>query len=145
MMTVSDLMTREVVTLLESDEVGRAERLLAQRHIRHLPVVRGGKLVGLVTHRDIIRAHAQAREGKAGDVLWAEDIMTRHPRAVSPETSVREALQQILDHKWGCLPVVDESGLLVGIVTEADFVRLCDGLIRVQDLRETAAEYEADA
>ncbi|WPB81537.1 CBS domain-containing protein [Archangium violaceum] len=138
-------MTRSsLVTITETQNLSKAEELLRLHRIRHLPVVRGGKLVGLVTHRDLLKAAAQCGGADpAQQPLWASDVMVRDVKTVSPNKSSREALKMILDNKFGCLPVVLEDGTLVGILTEADMVRYAQHLIEDIDRRSLAAEYEA--
>jgi CBS domain-containing membrane protein len=127
---VSDIMSRELVTLAEDDTLADARACMERGRIRHLPVVRDGRLVGLVTHRDMLAAsfsvfaEVSAREEKrlfsripVGELM--HDVVS-----VSPESSVREAARLLLDNRFGCLPVVAKDGRLVGIVTEADFLRL---------------------
>ena len=145
MQTVGELMTRSsLVTITETQNLAKAEELLRLHRIRHLPVVRGGKLVGLVTHRDLLKAAAQCGGADpAQQPLWASDVMVRDVKTVSPNTSSREALKMILDNKFGCLPVVLEDGTLAGILTEADMVRYAQHLIEDIDRRSLAAEYEA--
>lgn len=144
MQTVGELMTRNLVTLTETQNLAMAEDLLRLHRIRHLPVVRNGKLVGLVTHRDLLRATAQ-RGGSdpARQPLWASDVMVRDVRTVGPDTPTREAVKLLLDNKYGCLPVVGADGELLGIITEADMVRFAQHLIEDMDRRSLAAEYEA--
>jgi CBS domain-containing protein len=141
MRQVSEWMTRDVVTLKETDDLTRADMLLARERIRHLPVVRGRKLVGLVTHRDLLRALATAGGEVRSGKLWAMDVMRRDVTTVHPDTPLREALQVLLSHKYGCLPVVDEANQLVGIITEHDFARFAGALLEELDLRETAREF----
>jgi CBS domain-containing protein len=129
MRTVEELMTRDVVTLKEDDGLARGDDLIATNHIRHLPVVREGKLVGLVSHRDMIRALARQERGALAASTVVRDIMTREVETVSPRASVREALHKILDRKYGCLPVVEDGGRLVGILTATDLVRLAGRLL----------------
>ncbi len=127
---VADIMSRELVTLAEDDTLADARACMERGRIRHLPVVRDGRLVGLVTHRDMLAAsfsvfaEVSAREEKrlfsripVGELM--HDVVS-----VSPESSVREAARLLLDNRFGCLPVVGRDGRLVGIVTEADFLRL---------------------
>jgi CBS domain-containing protein len=144
MQTVGELMTRSLVTLTETQNLSLADELLRLHRIRHLPVVRNGKLVGLLTHRDLLRAAAQ-RGGAdpARQPLWASDVMVRDVKTVRPDTSSREAVKLMLDNKYGCLPVVRADGELVGILTEADIVRFAQHLIEDMDRRSLAAEYEA--
>lgn len=142
MRIVAELMSRDVVTLKETQNLALADELLRLHRIRHLPVVRGEKLVGLVTHRDLLRAAAQRRGDPAEQPLWASDIMVRDVKTVRPDTSLREAVDLMLDNKYGCLPVVGEDGSLRGILTEADLVRYAQHLIGDIDRREAAAAYE---
>lgn len=111
--------------------------------IRHLPVTRQGKLVGLVTHRDLLRAAATHASDPAAQPLWAADIMTRDVTTVTPNDSLREAVALMLRNKFGCLPVVTTDGMLVGILTEADLVRYAQHLIEDKDRRELAREFNA--
>jgi CBS domain-containing protein len=143
MRTVSELMTREVVAIQETQNLARAGELLGLHHIRHLPVVREGKLVGLITHRDLLRAAAE-RWGAdpTRKPLWAADIMVRDVKTARPETPLREAVRVMLENKYGCLPVVEEDGKLRGILTEADLVRYAQQLVADMDLHEQAAAYE---
>ena len=138
-------MTRSnLVTITETQNLAMAEELLRLHRIRHLPVVRDGKLVGLVTHRDLLRAAVQ-RTGAAPSQkpLWAADVMVRDVKTVRSDTPTRDAVKQMLDNKYGCLPVVGADGELIGILTEADMVRFAQHLIEDMDRRSLAAEYEA--
>jgi len=135
MRTVEELMTREVITLREDDSIARGDDLLATNHIRHLPVVREGKLVGLVSHRDLVRAMARLERGALAPSTVVRDIMTRAVETVGPRSSVREAIHKILDRKYGCLPVVEDGGRLVGILTETDLVRLAGRLLEREERR----------
>jgi CBS domain-containing membrane protein len=140
MLTVEDLMTRTVVTLNADDALLEVDDLLKRNHIRHLPVLQGRRLVGLVSHRDLIRALARQPLGKAVQPLTVKDVMTPEVESVAPQTSLLEALERLLDHRFGCLPVVDAQGALVGIVTESDFLRLAHLLLKRYEQRSTEAE-----
>jgi CBS domain-containing protein len=144
MQTVGELMTRSnLVTLTETQNLAAAEELLRLHRIRHLPVVRNGKLVGLVTHRDLLRAAAQrAGADPTKQPLWASDVMVREVKTVRSDTPTRDAVKLMLDNKYGCLPVVGDNEELVGILTEADMVRFAQHLIEDMDRRSLAAEYE---
>lgn len=132
MISVADFMTKDLVTVRETDDVALAESLLRLGGIRHLPVVREGKLVGLLTHRDLVRAGEPGRP--AARDLPVSEVMTRELVTVRPATSLAHAARTLLERKFGCLPVCDDDGKLVGIVTEADFVRFAADVVRDLDL-----------
>ena len=130
-MTVADLMTRDVGTLTEDETLAHAQRCMARGRIRHLPVVREGQLVGLVTHRDLLAAsfsifaEVEANEQRrVFDTVRVVEVMHRDVVTVSPGLAVSKAARILLENKYGCLPVVDDEQRLQGIVTEADFLRL---------------------
>lgn len=129
MLTVDELMTRQLVTLKEDDDVVRGDDLLAEHDIRHLPVVKEGRLVGLVSHRDLIRALARHERSPGSPPVQVRDIMTRSPETLKPRSSVREAIHKLLDRKFGCVPVVEDGDRLVGIITETDLIRLAGRLL----------------
>jgi CBS domain-containing protein len=145
MLTVSSIMSREsLVTLQEGESLEDAGQYLRLAHVRHLPVVHKGNLVGLLTQRDWLRAlmgHSPADAWK----IFVRDVMTRDVQTVTPDTPMQEAVALMLDNKFGCLPVVDPKRRLLGIVTETDLLRFASERVREMDLRELSAEYDADA
>ena len=130
-MKVGELMSSELVTLAEDDTLAHAQRCMARGRIRHLPVVREGRLIGLITHRDLLTVsfssfadvdhHEQRRVFVTVPVA---ELMHRDVLTVPADTPVAEAARILLANSFGCLPVVDETGVLLGILTESDFVRL---------------------
>ena len=130
-MSVSDLMTTDVVTLTEDETLAHAQRCMARGRIRHLPVVRERTLVGLITHRDLLAASFSifaeveaSEQRRIFDTVRVVEAMHRDVVAVPPDLPVAKAARILLENKYGCLPVVDEQQQLEGIVTEADFLRL---------------------
>jgi CBS domain-containing protein len=131
---VADIMTKDVLFLNEEDNLSQIGQTMERFSLRHLPVVDGRRLVGLVTHRDVLRLAVselydddqarQERQRRLGENTFVAKIMTRRPRTVFPETPIVEAAEILVESKFGCLPVVDSSGDLVGIVTEHDFLKL---------------------
>jgi CBS domain-containing protein len=116
---VGDLMTTELFTVRPDDLMDVAASVMEWKHIRHVPVEDDrGTLVGLVSHRDILGLLAR---GKAGKPIAVKDVMRKSPLTIEPSASCAGALDLLRDGTLGCLPVVD-SGKLVGIVTERDFL-----------------------
>ncbi len=130
LLQVRDIMSTDLVTLEEGETLLLAENVMQHGRIRHLPVVKGDELIGLVTHRDILRARisslADIGPEERADMKLAvpvREIMSTGIKTVSPDTSVLDAARIIKNNKYGCLPVT-EQGKLVGIITEADFIDL---------------------
>ena len=132
MLKVEEFMTADPLSLREADDLGHAETILALGRIRHLPVTRAEKLVGLITHRDILKAlGGNAPAGKRATL--AGELMKRDVVTVGRATSLRDAALLMLKHKLGCLPVIDGDGRLVGIITEADLVRFAAQMAGADD------------
>jgi diacylglycerol O-acyltransferase len=128
---VADLMTRPVHALSPASSLADAWRLMRKARIRHLPVVDElHRPIGLVTHRDLLGAApssvAEPEEAARVQILgWltAREVMETHVIVASPDDPAGTAGQRMLAAKIGCLPVVDDTGRMVGIVTEEDFLR----------------------
>lgn len=129
--SVGDLMTPEAVTIAPHDTLATAWTIMREHRIRHLPVVeRDGRVIGLVTHRDLLAASQSsltiAREDDRIRFLGATaafEIMETHLSTVRPGDAAADAGARMVRQKIGCLLVVDESDRLAGIVTEEDFLR----------------------
>ncbi len=132
MIAVGEFMTKDLVTVRETDDLALAESLLKLGGIRHLPVVRERKLVGILTQRDVLRSGHWGKP--AARELPVSEVMTRQPTSVRPAMGLAQAARLMLERKYGCLPVCDDDGTLVGIVTEADFVRFAADVVRDLDL-----------
>jgi len=144
-MLVRKKMKTDLVTVTKNDRMTTAKKILQEKNIRHLPVVEGKKLVGLVTNMDIRKAEAspatslEIRElHYLLDKLTVGEIMTRNVITISPDISVEEAATLLHDNKIGCLPVV-EDGNLVGIITENDVMEI---LIDVMGMKEKGSRLE---
>src|SRR5262245_11490680 len=129
-MTVADVMARDVVTLTQEHTLRDAIELLQRSRIRHLPVVDGLGLLGIVTDRDVKRATPSILSGvgeaeylKAIGAITVAQIMTRDPITVSGRSSLKAAVGILLSQRVGALPVVDD-GNLVGILTHRDVLRV---------------------
>ena len=117
---IADVMTRDPVTMSERTSAARALSMLDEVGVRHLPVVDHHQgLVGVISKRDLMAA-ARAGDGQTPlSVLMQPDVV-----AVSPDTPAHEAAYLMLHHGYGCIPVIDRDGHLVGIATDHDFVRV---------------------
>jgi CBS domain-containing protein len=133
---VGQFMTQDVFTVHPEDVVDLAANLMDWRHIRHVPVEDNeGRLVGLVSHRTLLRLLGQGMRSQANDPIAVKDIMKLDPVTVSPTTPTLEAIEIMRRSKVSCLPVVEEDNQLVGIITERDLIRVAAMLFEKQ-LRE---------
>ncbi len=128
-MYVSDWMTKKVFTVEPDDYLADAISLMKEKGLKHIPVVKGGKLRGVISDRDIkdySPSKATSLDIYELHYLLAKtkirEIMKTRVITSSSDTPVEEAAMIMLDNNIGCLPVVDE-GELVGIITEKDMYR----------------------
>lgn len=136
---VGQFMTTDLFTVHPEDVVDLAASLMDWRHIRHVPVEDNeGRLVGLVSHRTLLRLVGQGMRGAERTPVAVKDIMIKSPVTVTPATATLEAIEKMRTHRIGCLPVVEEDRL-VGIITERDLIRVAAMLFE-KHLRETTAE-----
>jgi CBS domain-containing protein len=128
---VRDWMSRDVVTVPPSMRLLDADLLMREHHIRRLPVVENGRLVGLVTYGDIREARPSAASSLSTwemNFLLAglnlSEVMTKQLKVVSPDATIGEAAEIMLTNRISGLPVVDSEEKLVGIITESDIFRM---------------------
>jgi CBS domain-containing protein len=126
---VRDIMQRKVVTISAGDSLSTVEDIMTLGGVRHMPVVQGGSLVGVVSQRDLLRASLSTLTDFGRDerraflnVVEIEKVMSAPPVTIGPGASVREAARVMASRKIGCLPVLEE-GRLVGLITETDLLR----------------------
>lgn len=132
---VRDHMVRSVASLPQTDSLLEAALLLRRTGFRHLPIVDGERLVGIITDRDVSRL-APSMLGKVTAKEYnaifentpLEKVMTRDPITVTPETRVLDAVALLHNKKLGCLPVVEDDRL-VGIITVTDMLGLLLNLL----------------
>ena len=125
-MTVKEVMVKEIATLDVNDELSLANDIMRLGRIRHLPVVDGGRLAGIISERDLFRSSLAQALGYGGQAsrdlmktLRIKDIMVKTVTTISPDAKLCEAVRLMMDKKIGCLPVV-EGDHLVGLITETD-------------------------
>lgn len=131
--TMNDRMTFEPISIRPEESTVKALGLMLDHDIRHLPVVDGDQLVGMISDRDIRQnwriTGGEMKEFGDVDQQIVSDLMSRHPISVKKETSIHDAIKQMVQHKIGALPVVDIDNKLVGIFTEIDALQYCLVLI----------------
>jgi CBS domain-containing protein/gamma-glutamyl:cysteine ligase YbdK (ATP-grasp superfamily) len=132
---VGDFMTTDLFTVHAGDVVDLAASLMDWRHIRHVPVEDNeGRLVGLISHRSLLRLVGQGLSSDQSEHVLVQDVMKRNVVTVSPDTPTLEAIEKMRAHRVGSLPIV-EDGKLVGIITERDLINVSASLFE-QHLRE---------
>jgi acetoin utilization protein AcuB len=144
-MRIERRMKRDVVTVRPADTFLHAMHLIRDRGIRHLPVVEGRQVVGIVTDRDIRQAsvspasHLNTSEAQALlDKVTVAEIMSKPAIIIDPDDTVEEAARRLLKHRIGGLPVV-RDGQLVGIITETDVL---EAFLDVMGITETSGRLE---
>ena len=130
-MLVKDWMTKQVVTLQVDDSMQDAIRLMKEKEIRMLPVLKKGQLVGVVTDRDIKRASASdATTLEIHELLYlissikVRDIMSKNPVTVPMDFTIEETAEVLLNNRISGAPVVDRQGRLVGVITQSDLFKV---------------------
>ena len=128
-MRISEFMTRRVMTAAPDDGIRDTYFRMRESGIRHLPVLDGAQLVGIISDRDLRRpdwvdeAPDLSHDYQLDDSLVVSDLMTRHPITVHTYDELLAACQVIVKHGFGALPVLDKGNHLVGIISKADLVR----------------------
>ena len=137
-MLVKDWMSSEVITIEENDSMQEALKLLKEHDIRMLPVMKKGKLVGIVTDRDLKKASpSDATTLEVHELLYlltqieVKEIMTRDPVTVLPDYTVEETAQVLLENKISGAPVMDKTGKVIGTITQTDLFRVLISLTGV--------------
>jgi CBS domain-containing protein len=132
---ISSLMSKEVITLSLTDTLYSAEKRMKINHIRHMPVVDGDNLIGLLSLSDLQRISfidAYNKEGTEDtpvyNMLSIKDMMIKNPLTAKPDTTILEVSKLLASKEFHSLPVVDKDKL-VGIITTTDllnfFINLC--------------------
>lgn len=127
---VSTIMTKNVVKLNLTDDLTKAESLFKQHKIRHIPVVAGNKILGILSYTDLLRisfVDAVDDESEVVDVtvynmFTVEQVMSKRLVTIAPDTTIREAAEILASREFHAIPVC-EGTLLVGIVTTTDLIR----------------------
>ncbi len=128
-MKIRDIMTTEVVTLKVDEELSLASDIMTLARIRHLPIVAGDRLAGIISQRDLFKASLDSvmgyDYGEARDHLKTvtiKEVMIEKVITIGPDTEIHAAGQILIEKKIGCLPVIRGSAL-IGMVTETDILQ----------------------
>jgi acetoin utilization protein AcuB len=130
-MLVKGWMTSDVMTIDEETSMMKASQIMKENNIRRLPVMHKGKLVGMVTDRDI--KEASPSKATTLDVhelyyllseLKVKDIMSKNVFTIGPEETVEKAAVKMLEHRISGLPVVNDKGKVVGVITQGDIFKV---------------------
>lgn len=147
-MLIRDWMAKDVLTVDENTSLMRATRIMKENSIRRLPVVSHGKLVGIITDRDVKDASPSKTTSLDVHELYyllsemkVKDLMTPNPFVIGGHESLEKAALIMLECKISGIPVIDESGYLVGLLSETDVLR---GFIHSTGIKDGAMQYVFD-
>lgn len=136
---VSEIMTKKVISIQENDRFSLVEEKLREFNIRHLPVVNdNGKLVGIVTQRDLYRIQSPRHleddtwyyDQRSLDSYILKYVMTKDPCALHPDDPVAQAFLLMAQRKYGCLPIVQKDRTLCGIIARHDIFKIFARILR---------------
>lgn len=126
---VSTIMSKNVVKITLTDNLTKAESLFKKHNIRHIPVVQGNKILGILSYTDLLRiSFADAVDDEevvdvtVYNMFTIEQVMSKNLVKVSPDTSIKETAEILASREFHALPVC-EGDLLVGIVTTTDLIQ----------------------
>ena len=138
MLLVENWMNPNVITVDADDSMLDATKLLKEHNIRHLPVLEKGKLVGVITDRDLKRASpSDATALEAHELLYlianikVREIMTKNPITVPYNYTIEEAAELLLQARISGMPVVDKDGDVIGTITQTDLFKVLISLTGV--------------
>lgn len=125
---ISEIMTREVITLNHTDNLATAEHLFRTNTIRHIPVVSGSSIIGMLSYTDLLRisfADSVTADGEVDSVVYdmftIEQVMAKNLVSVNSTTTIKEVAEILSEKEFHALPVVDND-ILVGIATTTDLI-----------------------
>ncbi len=126
---VSTIMSKNLIALNRTDDLERAELLFKRHKIRHIPVVSGEVIVGMLSYSDLLRiSFADAVDESEANVdtlvynmFTIDQVMVKNVTTVNSQTSIKEVAKILASKEFHALPVVD-NGILVGIVTTTDLI-----------------------
>lgn len=141
-MLVKDQMTTPAITLTPDASFQEALKLMRERQIRRIPIVNEyGKLVGIVSERDLLHAEPSPATSlsiwEMNYLLWklkVGDLMCKKVIAVTPQTALQDAAALLIKHKIGGLPVIDTEQKVIGVITETDIFKAFVALLTAEQM-----------
>ena len=118
---LSSIMTRDVITADQDDSLATARKIFLQNKVHHLPIVKGSRLVGILTTYDLFKMNG-ANVGKDLEDVTIGDVMTTHMATLEPEDKIGSAAELFLENLFHAVPIV-KDGDLQGIVTSFDVIK----------------------
>jgi len=137
MKRVADIMTRDLFPLRSNQTLNVVRLLMRTVHVRHVPILDDEEqFVGLLSHRDLL-AYSISKLADIDPLTQSEldrhipikDVMRTEIATTTAATNLKEALTDMLENKFGCMPVIDDQGHLIGIITDEDIIRLAIKLL----------------
>ena len=130
-MLIKDVMTTQLITIESTGSLESARQIFDKNQIRHIIVVDGDKLVGILSNHDLLRVSFGDTYGDDQttvddaivNMLTVKDVMRHNPISISPDSSIEDAIFILLNRRFHSLPIV-ENDKVVGIVTTTDFLKL---------------------
>lgn len=132
--TIAEWMTPLPHTVGQEQTLSAAQALMDKHHIRHLPVLHGGKLVGLLSERDV--GLIGALNDVNPDEVKVEEAMSPEPWTVRHDSAVTDVIREMTRHKYGSAVVVDAHGKLLGIFTTHDALQVLGEILEGQRLSQ---------
>ena len=128
--SIKEIMSSNVVFVHYNDPLKKVESIMKKRHIRHLPVIKEGELVGMVSLTDLQRLSFTANLSLSSsedelplyEMIALDQVMVNNPKTIKESSTIKEVAQILCDHEFHALPVVEE-GILVGMVSTTDLMK----------------------
>lgn len=117
---IHTIMSSRLITLTPDDTLGKAREMLMAKRVHHLPVVEGKRLVGMITSWDLFKLGLSAADYQN---IKVREVMTTKLATLEPDQHIGAAAEVLMEHLFHAIPIVNEKGELVGIVTSYDLLR----------------------
>lgn len=118
-----DIMSKSIITMLKSTHLDKIQKVMQQKNIRHIPIVKENKLLGMISDRDLLKLDLSA----AFSFLKAEEIMTTVIIVTEEETPLSQIARVLVEENISALPVINKKHELVGIISRTDILKIVVG------------------